>query len=114
MEIAKTIQPGDLGSKSLLEQYGETLVCVRYRIDRIRQKRYKTIELIVEEKPLASRTPPTLAWVKVGYDEVELRQRIKQAGAKWISEEKAWELSYETAKLTKRIVKRFVKPEVQN
>ena len=50
MEIKATLSPGQNGTKSLLKQYGDQLVCVRYRYDKSRQKRYKTVELIVEEK----------------------------------------------------------------
>lgn len=54
MEITKTIQPGDMGSKQLFQQYGDQLVCVRYRIDRRLKRRYKTVELIIEDKPTSS------------------------------------------------------------
>lgn len=114
MEITKTIQPGDMGSKDLLDKYGERLVCVRYRIDRERRQRYKTIELIVDEKPLLSSRVETMAWIKVDFGEIELRQKIKSAGAKWLVDKKVWEMSYDKAKqfkLSKRIVKRFQKKE---
>lgn len=47
MDITKTIQPGEMGSKHLHQQYGEQLVCVRYRVDRFLQKRFTTVEIIV-------------------------------------------------------------------
>lgn len=109
MEITKTIQPGELGSKQLYQHYGEQLVCVRYRIDRLLQKRYTTVELIVAEKPYITQKPSVTVWVKINYDETDLRQQVKSAGAKWLAEEKAWEMKYEIAKkmkLTKRIIKR--------
>ena len=46
MEISKTLQPGDMGTKRFLNKYGDQLVCVRYRIDKQLQKRYTAIELI--------------------------------------------------------------------
>jgi hypothetical protein len=53
-------RPGQHGTKDLVAQYGEQLICVRYRYDSIRKKRYKTVELIVEtvdwSPPLASDT----------------------------------------------------------
>ncbi|MEN8171201.1 MAG: hypothetical protein ABFS08_13345 [Pseudomonadota bacterium] len=113
MDITKTIQPGEMGSKQLYQQYGEKLVCVRYRIDKLLQKRYTTVELIVAEKPFFSRTPHINVWVKINYDEVDLRQQVKAAGAKWLSEEKVWEMNYEIAKnmkLKKRIIKRLQEP----
>ena len=50
MEIKATILPGQNGTKQLLRQYGEQLVCVRYRYDKARLKRFKRVELIVERK----------------------------------------------------------------
>jgi len=42
------LKPGQRGTKRLSEQYGEQLVCVRYRYDDATMKRYKTVELIVD------------------------------------------------------------------
>jgi hypothetical protein len=50
MQIRSTVQPGQRGAKKLLTQYGNRLVCVRYRYDEQRQKRFKTVELIIEEE----------------------------------------------------------------
>lgn len=50
MHIRSTVHPGQRGAKKLLTQYGDRLVCVRYRYDDKRQKRIKTVELIVEEE----------------------------------------------------------------
>ncbi len=36
-------------SKKLCAKYGEKLVCVRYQYDDIKRKRYKTVELIIDE-----------------------------------------------------------------
>lgn len=44
-------QPGQPGTKRLVEQYGAKLVCVRYRYDEPSGKRYKTAELIVAAAP---------------------------------------------------------------
>jgi hypothetical protein len=55
MHIRKTLQPQQDGAKKLLAQYGEQLICVRYRYDDKRQKRFKTVEIVVEEEPW---TPP--------------------------------------------------------
>ncbi len=34
MEISKTLQPGEMGTKGFLNKYGNQLVCVRYRTDK--------------------------------------------------------------------------------
>jgi hypothetical protein len=69
------------------------LVCVRYRYDKARQKRLKTIELIVDEQdwsqgvtiPMDSRVA-----IQIGYGETELRELVKAAGGFWNPEKKVW------------------------
>lgn len=51
MRARKKLKPGQNGTKNLLDQYGEQLICVRYRYDEEGQLRHKTIELIVETAP---------------------------------------------------------------
>ena len=45
------IKPGQKGSKRWVEQYGDKLLCVRYRYDEQRRVRLKTVEIVVEERP---------------------------------------------------------------
>jgi len=46
MKTAKlTLHPGDRGTTKEMRQYGDKLVCVRYRYDETLQKRFKTVEL---------------------------------------------------------------------
>jgi len=96
-----TIQPGQRGAKKLAAQYGDRLVCVRYRQDEQRKKRFKTVELIVEEW---SWTPPPPRWrkeslvfVKVAFPERELRRQIKAVGGVWNLDKQAWEIRYDRA-----------------
>lgn len=42
----KTLKPGDNGTKKMGAKYGWKLVKVRYRYDREKKLRYKTVELI--------------------------------------------------------------------
>ncbi len=112
MEIRKTLQPGDMGTKRLLKKYGEQLVCVRYRIDKLSQKRFTTVELIIDEKPYIRTNPNINAWVKINFNETKQRQQVKTAGAKWSTEHKVWIMDYEIAKklgLKKRIIKIITK-----
>ncbi|MBC8042932.1 MAG: hypothetical protein IAF08_05750 [Rhizobacter sp.] len=48
-QIRSKLKPGQKGTKKLLAEYGAKLVCVRYRYDEVQMKRFKTIELIVDE-----------------------------------------------------------------
>ena len=105
------LKPGQKGTKQLLAQYGDRLVCVRYRYDAQRKKRFKTVELIIAER--AWEPPPprfaadTMVGVRVGFTEVEVRDQVKQAGGKWNRSRKVWEMRYDhvvALKLEARIV----------
>ncbi len=105
------LKPGQKGTKQLLAQYGDRLVCVRYRYDTQRKKRFKTVELIIAERdwePPASRfTADTMVGVRIGFAEVDMRERVKKAGGKWNRSHKVWELRYDQVvalKLEARIV----------
>jgi hypothetical protein len=79
-------------------QYGEDLVCVRYRYDRERTCRFVTVELIVAQRPWQfneKRIPRnTRVSVRIGYEESHLRRVVKAAGGKWNPAKKAWEVPY--------------------
>jgi hypothetical protein len=94
-----------------VEEYGPKLVCVRYRYDDARKKRYKTVELIVEEVDWIPRPPrpaPTdLVHIRVAYSEGATRHAIKLLGGTWQPPTKTWRLAYAAAvalRLTDRIV----------
>lgn len=100
MEVKATFKPGENGTKRLLQQYGDQLVCVRYRYDRAKQKRYKTVELIVEEKdwiPATITQPDHPVKLRIGFNEVDLRSLVKNAGGYWNPKKKVWVLSYRAA-----------------
>jgi hypothetical protein len=67
------------------------------RYDKQRRKRYKTVELIIDEKDWI---PDTLvpagkrAYFKIGYGELELREQVRLAGGYWNPDKKAWHLEY--------------------
>ena len=93
-------KPGENGTKLLLRQYGDQLVCVRYRYDRLKRKSYKTVELIVEVKDWIPDTlvrPDKPVSIRVDFNEIELRSLIKNAGGYWNPKKKVWVLSYMTA-----------------
>ena len=88
MRIGLNRKPGQSGTKKLLARYGDRLICVRYRYDEERKKRFKTIELIIEETEW---TPKRKAFkdgdivgVKIGIEEKELQSKVKRAGASGI------------------------------
>ncbi|MDH5389276.1 MAG: hypothetical protein OEY06_12625 [Gammaproteobacteria bacterium] len=115
MEINKTLQPGEMGTKRFLNEYGDQLVCVRYRINKQLQKRYTTVELIIDERPYIKQKATVMVMVKIHYDETELRQQVRAFGAKWNPEDKSWGMEYELAKklgLKQRIIKKTIKGDV--
>jgi len=70
MQIKTTLAPGENGTKQLLKKYGEQLVCVRYRYDKKHGKRYKTVELIVDEQewvPGIRFHPDQPVYIRIGY-----------------------------------------------
>ena len=60
------LKPGQKGTKQLLAQYGDRLVCVRYRYHTQRKKRCKTVELIVAERDWEPPAPRLTAETIVG------------------------------------------------
>ena len=111
MRIFLHLKPGQKGTRQLLSQYGDRLVCVRYRYDAQQKKRFKTVELIVAECPWEPPGPcipaDTLVDLRIGFAEVAIRERVKQAGGKWNPHRKVWELRYAQVvalKLETRIV----------
>ena len=83
-----TLAPGANGTKKLVERYGDRLVCVRYRYDRERRTRIKTVELIEDESPWMP--APLIYLVKIGYEEGALREKVKAAGGRWNATKKLW------------------------
>jgi hypothetical protein len=100
MQIRSTVQPGQRGAKKLLTQYGDRLVCVRYRYDEPRHRRLKTVELIIEEEAWTPfKAPPAdgLVLLRIAPAEVALRQQVKQLGGRWDPRRQVWEIRYAQA-----------------
>jgi hypothetical protein len=98
MKTRLTLKPGQPGTKREVRKYGGRLVAVRFRYDADRRLRFKTVELVEEQKPwvptLAStRNPDEKVFVRVGFAEADLRMAVKAAGG----QRKLWELRIGTA-----------------
>ncbi|MDM8551648.1 hypothetical protein QUF72_16290 [Desulfobacterales bacterium HSG2] len=97
MKARMTLRPGQKGTLKLAEEYGGSLIYVRYRYDEERKKRIRTAELIADEtewEPQNNAGAPTaeprncivadsVVGVRVGLREKDMRTRIKKAGGKW-------------------------------
>ncbi len=99
MKTRLNLKPGQRGTKKLSELYGDQLVCVRYRYDEKIGKRYKTVELIVEEtewRPKGKRpTSSSLVALRIDWNEYALRRIVKRAGGKWDPMRRIWELRHD-------------------
>lgn len=109
--MVRKVLPGRPGTKKFLEQYGEDLVCVRYRYDSKRREKLKTIEIVVEKSPWrkTKRPPPKnkIVGLKIEYGEIELGRLVKEMGGKWNRSKRVWEIAYGDAEelgLVERIV----------
>ncbi len=106
------IKPGRNGIKRLVEKYGDSLICVRYRYDEFSGERLKTAEIIVEGKggkPSLRYRDEDIEQVSVAFIEKKLRDLLKIAGARWVREERLWRVRYGSiqgnANLTDRILR---------
>ena len=99
MRIGQTLRPGQRGTKRLSAQYGEQLICVRYRYDAQAKCRYTTVELIVDTAPWnpPPPSPDTIVALRVVWGEREIALRIKAAGGQWNGEHRVWEIAYKHA-----------------
>lgn len=107
-EVRQTLRPGEPGTRKLAARFGDKLVCIRYRVDAARGMRYTTVELIVDQAPLATRRvrPPSssvpdrnpMVGVKIFYREDTLREKAKSEGAIWRPRQKLWEMPLQTAR----------------
>src|SRR5712691_4722127 len=111
MRTRLTLRPHQRGAQQLLAQYGNRLVCVRHRYDEQQKKRFKTMEVIVEEREWEPCSPQhaadSLVCLRVAWPEVEVWRQVKRAGGKWHPQHGVWELRYDRVvalRLEERIV----------
>jgi hypothetical protein len=105
------LKPGQKGTGRLVEKYGDSLLCVRYRYDEKRGVKLKTVEIIVEEKPCAATfryRDTDIVAVMVPYTEKTLRKILKDAGGRWHPEEKLWRVRFGAIRNHAEVVERIV------
>ena len=89
-----TLQPGRPGTKRLLDEYGDRLVCVRYRYDDVLHRRLKTVELVVEDVPWHARETQTVD-IYVEHFDHALREEVQENGGCWEPATRTWRLPYD-------------------
>jgi hypothetical protein len=98
MKTRLTLKPGQRGSKQLSDKYGDALLCIRYRYDEKTGKRFKTVELIVEQTewspPPLRYAPDMLVPLRIEASNMSLRAKVKAAGGKWFPEKLLWYVKY--------------------
>jgi hypothetical protein len=119
MRVLKTFQPGGPGTRRFIARFGRSLVCVRYRHDPATGVRVTTVELIVENtRVYLSRSKrdggpvpasPKPLRVRIGREEILLRQQVKAAGGIWRYPAMVWEVTPEIVKRL-RLRDRLVRP----
>jgi predicted aminopeptidase len=97
--VGAVIRPGSRGTKKWVATYGDNLVCIRYRYDEKRGKRYTTAEIIVDEAIWVSpkTKPQKRVNIRIEWKEKELRTTVGAAGGRWDRENKVWNLPYQEA-----------------
>ena len=106
-----TRRAGQPGTMKLMAQYGDSLLCVRYRYDADAQERLKTVEIVVERKPWRSRAQrdeESIVRVRLEPHEDLLRRAVLQAGSRWDETTDTWKMTQKSARalgLSKRIVR---------
>ena len=71
--VTKTMHPGERGAVRLMHEYGDRLVCVRYRTSGSGEERLTTVELIVERAVIRKRGDQVIAF-KIRDHEHKLRR----------------------------------------
>ena len=98
------LKPGQNGTKKLVAEYGNALVCVRYRYDEASRTRFKTVELIVEKTawnpPAKKFSDNDLVPIRINYDEKEMMSSARAAKGRWNPDKRLWYIRYENIKGT--------------
>lgn len=101
-EVRLTLKPGARGTKKLAEKYGDALVAVRYRYDRVRRRRFKTVELVIDDVEWAARgvakRRARFVLLRTAPHEKSLEDLLRIAGARWNTDTRVWEIHFDHAK----------------
>jgi hypothetical protein len=97
-----TLRPGRPGTRDLVAEYGDRLLCVRYRYDTDRHRRYKTAEVIVAETqwtPPSPFAPTDIVDVHIRPQERTLRAAAHLLGARPAPTTHTWRTTYAVARI---------------
>lgn len=113
-DVRKTLRPGQKGTGRFVRDWGDRLVCVRYRYDAKGKIRYTTVEIVTSEirpwTPPPAPHPDALVWLRVRPDEWRVIKGLRAERAFWDGSRKLWRARYESVerlRLRRRILKRL-------
>jgi hypothetical protein len=89
--VSKTMQTHARGAIKLSRRFGETLVCVRYRISPDGRERMTTVELLIDRVAVQSKVNPSVT-VKIYPSEAKLRAQAKARGAWFNPDTRLWRM----------------------
>lgn len=89
--VTKTLWPPQAGTMKLLRQYGDSLLCVRYRHDLSGLRRLTTVELVIAEAVVVGRQAHgRLYAVHIPAREDTLHEQARRSGARWDAQTRLW------------------------
>jgi len=106
VRVVKKLAPTSRGAIRLRDQFGETLICVRHRVDARARFRFTTVELLVDRSAIKPK-PQKLVGIRVDWNEQPLQEVVRAAGAKWDAKARLWRLPRRLVgilRLTDRVV----------
>jgi hypothetical protein len=108
LPVVKKMAPGQPGTKRWSTEFGEALVCVRYRHDLANGERIVTVELATHRAALRTRAKDTdEVAVRIGWEETALRILARDQGALWDRRQRVWRMTRAQAKQL-RLIDRIV------
>jgi hypothetical protein len=106
--VGKTMQPDEKGAIKLARKYGQSLICVRYRLSNDGSERITTVELEVDRVGVQKRANPDVS-VKIYASETDLRMKARAKGARYNGTTRLWRMTTNDA-LALGLVTRIAKP----
>lgn len=91
LRVLRKLAPASRGACKLARRYGESLVCVRHRVDVQARLRTTTVELLVEVTPIQARSERVVG-LRVGARERDLQAMLRAAGGHWDPAARVWRL----------------------
>lgn len=96
--VVKKLEPTSRGAIWCADQSGNSVICVRHRIDAKARVRHATVELAVSRVLIKARVEK-LVGVRIDRDEDALQRVVRVAGARWDESAKLWRMPKRLARI---------------